>query len=70
MLDQKTTDCQKIATNILHYVSEREDDWSIPINIQRVKSSDSKYSIGVKQILDAHSCSNQEAITVWVGDAA
>ena len=34
----------------------KEDDWSIPINIERVRSSDSKYSIGVKQILDAHSC--------------
>ena len=48
----------------------KEDDWSIPVNIERVGSSDSKYAIGVKQILDAHSCGEQDSITVGIGDAA
>ena len=48
----------------------KEDDWSIPVNIERVGSGDNKYSIGVKQILDAHSCGEQDSITVGIGDAA
>ncbi len=34
----------------------KEYNWSIPINIKRVGSSDNKYDIGVGQMLDAHSC--------------
>ena len=48
----------------------KEDDWSIPVNIERVGSGDNKYTIGVKQILDAHSCGEQDSITVGIGDAA
>ena len=48
----------------------KEDDWSIPVNIERVGSVDNKYAIGVKQILDAHSCGEQDSMTVGIGDAA
>jgi len=48
----------------------KEDDWSIPVNIERVGSGDNKYTIGVKQILDAHSCGEQDSVTVGIGDAA
>ena len=48
----------------------KDEDWSIPVNIERVGSGDNKYTIGVKQILDAHSCGEQDSITVGVGDAA
>lgn len=48
----------------------KEDDWSIPVNIERVGSGDNKYTIGVRQILDAHSCGEQDSVTVGIGDAA
>ena len=48
----------------------KDEDWSIPVNIERVGSGDNKYTIGVKQILDAHSCGEQDSMTVGVGDAA
>ncbi len=41
---------------------------SIPINIKRVESSDNKYDIGVGQILDTHSCGEQNSIIISVGD--
>ncbi len=40
------------------------------MNIKRVGSSDNKYDIGVGQILDAHSCGEQDSIIISVGDAA
>ena len=48
----------------------KEDDWSIPVSIERVGSIDNKYDIGVRQILDAHSCGEEDSITVGIGDAA
>ncbi len=45
----------------------KERDWSIPINIKRVRSSDNKYDIDVGQMLNAHSCGEQDSITVSVG---
>lgn len=48
----------------------KEDDWSIPVSIERVGSNDNKYDIGVRQILDAHACSEKDSITIGIGDAA
>lgn len=48
----------------------KENAWSLPISIDRVGSSDNKYNIGVAQILDAHSCGEQDSMTISIGDTA
>ena len=48
----------------------KENHWSIPVSIERVGSSDNKYTVGVSQILDAHCAGEQDSITIGVGDAA
>ena len=48
----------------------KENDWSIPISIARVGSSDNKYDIGVSQILDTYSCKEKDSVTISVGDTA
>ncbi len=78
--DQKISLCRKERRKIIKYLTTlytknskrniylKEYDWSIPINIKRVGSSDNKYDIGLGQILDAHSCGEQDSITISVGD--
>ncbi len=48
----------------------RQDNWSLPVNIERVKSDANKYEVGANQILKAHSYGDKDSLTLAIGDAA
>ena len=48
----------------------RQDNWSLPVTIERVKSDANKYEVGANQILKAHSCGEKDSLTLAIGDAA